>query len=156
LFLKFKEIHEKRHLSGTGYGAFEGIEIPGFLCHGSTGRNRGQNLPRRPRARARKEPLHLREIQSQTGFSIGAVRQDVEKLVKLDLVTRRKDGNRVYYAANESHPLTIDIRQMALKTVGLVDMLRQALSDEGIRCAHLCSARWRQAPTGPQAMWISW
>ena len=83
----------------------------------------------------RKEPVHLREIQRQTGFSIGAVRQDMEKLVKLDLVTRRKDGNRVYYAANENHPLTIDIRQMVLKTVGLADMLREALSDKGIQAA---------------------
>ena len=39
--------------------------------------------------------LHLREIHRQTGFAIGTVRQDIEKLVKMGLVSRRKDGNRV-------------------------------------------------------------
>jgi predicted nucleotidyltransferase/DNA-binding HxlR family transcriptional regulator len=79
--------------------------------------------------------VHLREIQRQTGFAVGTVRQDVEKLVKAGLVTRRKDGNRVYYAANRAHPLADDIRQLVLKTVGLADVLAEALADEGIRCA---------------------
>lgn len=83
----------------------------------------------------RRGEVHLREIQRQTGFAVGTVRQDVEKLVKLGLVTRRKDGNRVYYAANEVHPLAGDIRQLVLKTVGLADVLAESLSDEGIRCA---------------------
>jgi predicted nucleotidyltransferase len=77
----------------------------------------------------------LREIQRQTGFAVGTVRQDIEKLVKLDLVTRRKDGNRVYYEANESHPLVPDVRQLVLKTLGLTDVLRTALVDRRIRCA---------------------
>lgn len=83
----------------------------------------------------RRKPLHLREVQRQTGFAVGTVRQDIEKLVKLDLVTRRKDGNRVYYEANEKHPLVPDIRQLVLKTLGLTDVLRVALADEAIRCA---------------------
>lgn len=83
----------------------------------------------------RSGQTHLRQIQRQTGFAIGTVRQDVEKLARLGLVTRRKDGNRVYYAANAAHPLAADIRQLVLKTVGLADVLAEALADEGIRCA---------------------
>lgn len=83
----------------------------------------------------RSASLHLREIQRQTGFALGTVRQDVEKLVKLDLLTRRKEGNRVCYAANERHPLAADIRRLVLKTAGLADVLRDALKDKGIRCA---------------------
>jgi predicted nucleotidyltransferase/DNA-binding HxlR family transcriptional regulator len=79
--------------------------------------------------------LHLREIQRQTGFAVGTVRQDIEKLVKLGLVTRRQDGNRVCFAANEKHPLCQDIRQLVLKTVGLADALGAALKVDGIRCA---------------------
>jgi predicted nucleotidyltransferase len=79
--------------------------------------------------------VHLREIQRRTGFAVGTVRQDVEKLVKVGLVTRRKDGNRVYYGANELHPLAGDIRQLVLKTAGLADVLAEALTDERIRCA---------------------
>jgi uncharacterized protein len=83
----------------------------------------------------REEEVHLREIQRRTGFAVGTVRQDVEKLVKTGLVTRRKDGNRVYYAANGLHPLTGDLRQLVLKTVGLADLLAAALADERVRCA---------------------
>jgi len=79
--------------------------------------------------------LHLREIQRQTGFAVGTVRQDIEKLVKLGLVTRREDGNRVCYAANDQHPLCADIRQLVLKTVGLADVLGAVLKSDGIRCA---------------------
>jgi uncharacterized protein len=79
--------------------------------------------------------MHLREIQRQTGFAIATVRQDIEKMVKLGLVKRRKDGNRVYYAADAMHPLNADIRQLVLKTVGLADILAQRLADAPIRCA---------------------
>ena len=83
----------------------------------------------------RSGEVHLREMQRQTGFAVGTVRQDVEKLVKVGLVIRRKDGNRVYYAANERHPLASDIRQLVLKTIGLADVLAEALSDDRVRCA---------------------
>jgi predicted nucleotidyltransferase len=83
----------------------------------------------------RSGEVHLREIQRQTGFAVGTVRQDVEKLVKIGLVTRRKDGNRVYYAANQVHPVVNDIRQLVLKTVGLADVLAEALRDDRVRCA---------------------
>jgi hypothetical protein len=40
--------------------------------------------------------LHLREIQRQTGFAIGTVRQDIGKLVNLGLVKSRRDGNGLF------------------------------------------------------------
>lgn len=83
----------------------------------------------------RSGELHLREIQRQTGFAIGTVRQDIGKLVKMGLVLRRRDGNRVYYAANEKHPIFIEIRHLVLKTVGLADVLGAALKVDGIHCA---------------------
>jgi uncharacterized protein len=79
--------------------------------------------------------VHLREMQRQTGFAVGTVRQDAEKLVRMGLVMRRKDGNRVYYSANELHPLAGDIRQLVLKTVGLTDVLADALADDSIHFA---------------------
>lgn len=81
------------------------------------------------------QSLHLREIQRQADFSLGAVRQDIEKLFVLGVVSRRKDGNRVYYAANESHPLFTEIRGIVLKTCGLADVLGKVLKCKGIYCA---------------------
>lgn len=79
--------------------------------------------------------LHLREIQRQSGFAVGTVRQDIEKLVKIGVVIRRQDSNRVYYTANENHPLYVEIRQLVLKTVGMADILAALLKIDEIRCA---------------------
>ena len=79
--------------------------------------------------------LHHREIVRRSGLSESAVRQELGKLTRLDLVNRRKDGNRVYYAANRDHPLFQSIREVVLKTIGLVDVLRPALSKRGVQAA---------------------
>jgi predicted nucleotidyltransferase len=84
----------------------------------------------------RKE-LHVREIERQTGFSIGTVRQELQKLVKLQLLKTRKDGNRLYYCSNREHPLFPDIRNLVLKTSGLVEVLKNALKDKGITIAFI-------------------
>lgn len=79
--------------------------------------------------------VHLRELQRRSGFAVATVREDVEKLVRTGLVTRRRDGNRVYYSANPDHPLAGDIRQLVLKSAGLTDVLAEALGVEAVRCA---------------------
>lgn len=79
--------------------------------------------------------LHLREMQRQAGLSLGTIRQDLQKLVTLDLVTTRRDGNRLYYRANPDHPLYPDIRKLVLKTSGLVEVLKSVLNQEGVKVA---------------------
>ena len=73
------------------------------------------------------KPLHMREIERRSGFAIGTVQKELQKLIRLDLVMKERDGNRVYYRANEEHPLYPDIRDLVLKTIGLVDILRTTL-----------------------------
>jgi len=72
--------------------------------------------------------LHLREIVRGSGFSVGTVQTEMKKLSRLDLVHQRRDGNRLYCRANTGHPLYAEIRGLVLKTVGLVDVLRNALA----------------------------
>ena len=79
--------------------------------------------------------LHLRELGRQSGLAVGTVRQELQRLVRLELVAARRDGNRVYYRANQQHPLYPDIHNLVLKTVGLVDVLREALGQDDIRVA---------------------
>ncbi len=81
------------------------------------------------------EPLHMREVERRTGFSHRPVQQDLNKLAALRLLNREKSGNRVYFSANRSHPLYPDIRNLVLKTVGLADAIKVALSDADIRLA---------------------
>lgn len=79
-----------------------------------------------------RQELHLREIERRSGFAIGTVRQEAAKLVRLGLLCRRKDGNRVYFAAEAENPLFRDICNLVLKTAGLADVIRQALEKADI------------------------
>jgi len=71
--------------------------------------------------------LHMREIERRSGYAIGTIQSELKKLLRLDLVIKRMDGNRTYYRANKNHPLFLDIQRLVLKTVGLVDILQNEL-----------------------------
>lgn len=75
--------------------------------------------------------LHMRELERRSGCAIGTIQTELKKLDRLGLVTGRRDGNRLYYRANREHPLYPDLRRIVIKTVGLVDVLRNALADAG-------------------------
>jgi len=80
-------------------------------------------------------PLHLREIQRQSKLAVSTIQEELRKLVKMDLLEKRKDGNRTYFTANRNHPLFPEIQGLVLKTVGLVDVIRDALKDRAIQFA---------------------
>jgi predicted nucleotidyltransferase len=89
--------------------------------------------------------LHMREIERRTGFAIGTVQKELHKLQRLDIITRLRDGNRVYYRANTVHPLYPDIRNIVLKTSGLADVIKNALGNEkGIKVAFVFGSFARQ------------
>lgn len=79
--------------------------------------------------------LHLRELVRQSGLSLGTVQQELRRLTRIGLVIRRKAGNRVYYRANAVHPLHGAVRELVLKTSGLVSVLAQSLDDPDIHSA---------------------
>lgn len=74
--------------------------------------------------------LYMREIERRSGYAIGTIQAELKKLLRLDLVTSRRDGNRLYYRANKDHPLYSDIRRIVLKTTGLVEVLRNSLKQD--------------------------
>jgi len=76
------------------------------------------------------EELHMREIERRSGYAIGTIQTELKKLLRLDLVKKRKDGNRLYYRANRENPLYPGIRSLVLKTIGLVDILKNALRED--------------------------
>ena len=84
-----------------------------------------------------EEELHVREIQRRSGLNDRTIRQELSKLVRLDLVRGRKDSNRVYYKANKANPLYPDIHNLVLKTLGLVDILKAGLKDDRIQIAFI-------------------
>jgi len=89
--------------------------------------------------------LYMREIERRTGFAIGTVQTELKKLQRLDIISRVKDGNRVYYRANTAHPLYPNIRELVLKTSGFGDVIKHALGNEkGIRVAFVFGSLARQ------------
>ena len=75
-----------------------------------------------------RDELHARELARQTGISLASVQQELKRLESLDLVLRRKDGNRVYFQANQHHPVFNELHQLTIKTSGIVPMLKNALA----------------------------
>ena len=77
---------------------------------------------------------HLREIERQSGLAIGTVRQEAKKL---ELISKRTDGNRTYYSANKNHPLYTILHDLVIQTSGLVDILKEHLKVEAIHYAFI-------------------
>lgn len=65
-----------------------------------------------------EQELHMRELARRSGCAIGTIQSELKKMVALDLVTGRRDGNRLYYRAKNSHPLYPDLCSLVRKTLG--------------------------------------
>lgn len=74
--------------------------------------------------------LHLREIERRSGFAIGSIQTEMKKLYKLNLVLKNRDGNRLYYRANRQHPIYSELHSLVVKTVGLIEVFKDALAGE--------------------------
>ena len=64
---------------------------------------------------------HLRRRPSSLQTPLAA-------LVSAGILSRRKEGNRVYFQANPDCPFLPELQGLMAKTVGLVDVLREALA----------------------------
>ncbi len=82
-----------------------------------------------------QEALHVREIERRTGFNDRAIRVELQKLRSLDLLQARRDGNRLYYSARVDHPLYPALRDLALRTTGMLARLTQALDSPKVEAA---------------------
>jgi predicted nucleotidyltransferase len=70
---------------------------------------------------------YQREIAEATGHSLLQVQHALERIEKTDLISREKNGNRVYYQAKRAHPAFNDLQQAFLKTDALAYFLNTAL-----------------------------
>jgi predicted nucleotidyltransferase len=72
--------------------------------------------------------FQLTEIISRAGSGRGAVQRELEKLTQVGIVATAAYGNRKLYHANRESPVFHELHQLVLKTVGIVDPLREALT----------------------------
>lgn len=75
--------------------------------------------------------LHVRELARLTGASAGSLHRELRLLADMGLLLRQEVGRQVHYRANSAHPVYAELAQLLRKTVGLVDVLRQALEPVG-------------------------
>ncbi len=68
------------------------------------------------------------ELLRLTGTGRGALQRELEKLVSSGLVQVSPLGNQKHYQANSASPIFAELRSIILKSVGLADVLREALA----------------------------
>jgi predicted nucleotidyltransferase/predicted transcriptional regulator with HTH domain len=83
----------------------------------------------------RPERMYVSEIEKHMDFAERSVQEELEKLAELGLLENIFEKNRRYYWANKTHPLYPELRNIVLKTVGLCDVLKEALSSQKIEYA---------------------
>lgn len=72
---------------------------------------------------------YLNEIVRFAEVGIGTVQRELEKLLAVGLVYVKKIGNQKHYQANQDSPIFEELRGIVLKTFGVGDVLRQALTE---------------------------
>lgn len=96
----------------------------------------------------RQQELHIRAIERQSSVTFNSIRQELKKLSALDLITSRRDGNRLYYKANTNHPLYSVLSDLVAKTVGYRALLKEALNVATIQIAFLFGSFARNEEKG--------
>lgn len=72
--------------------------------------------------------LHVREIARLTGTTPGTLNKELARLHDAGLLTRERVGNQLHYAANRSSPIHAELAGILRKTIGLADVLADALA----------------------------
>ena len=72
--------------------------------------------------------FYANEIIALARSGTGAVQRELAKLAAVGLVTVRRQGNQKHYQANAASPVFEELRGLVLKTFGLADIVRTALS----------------------------
>lgn len=75
-----------------------------------------------------EESLHVREIARATGKPAGTLVRELNALAEAGILVRRRVGNQVHFQANPVCPIYEDLRSILKKTVGVADVLRNALA----------------------------
>lgn len=72
--------------------------------------------------------LHMREISRLTDTTSGTMKKELDRLHGAGLLEKRRVGNQIQFTANCQHPVFPELSALLRKTVGLADVLTQALA----------------------------
>jgi predicted nucleotidyltransferase len=71
--------------------------------------------------------FYASEVIRDAGTGSGAAQRELARLHESGLIVARRVGHQKHYQANDKSPLFTDLRNIVMKTVGLVEPLREAL-----------------------------
>ena len=74
--------------------------------------------------------FYTNEIIRITQSGTGSVQRELAKLSAAELITVKQVGNQKRYQANHASPFFSELRGIILKTFGLADVVREALSTQ--------------------------
>jgi predicted nucleotidyltransferase len=100
-----------------------GATSPGLLLFGKTRRAVLALLFGRP-----DESFYLRQIARFAQTGQGAVQRELAKLAEAGIIHRIARGRQVSYRVNRESPVFADLQRLVMKTVGVADVLRAALT----------------------------
>lgn len=78
------------------------------------------------------QEFYLRELVRATGMAPRTIQRELDRLVAAGILTERRHGNRRYLRAGTGHPLFAPLREIVVRTSGIVPLLRSALGKEGV------------------------
>lgn len=70
---------------------------------------------------------YVSDLAARLHVRPSSLQRTLTKLVRADILLRRKDGNRVYYKADTECPIFPELAGIMAKTAGIADRLREAL-----------------------------
>jgi DNA-binding transcriptional ArsR family regulator len=85
------------------------------------------------------ESYYLRQLARLTAVGMGALQRELKQLSKAGIIERNEIGRQAFYKANLSCPIFRELRDLIIKTFGVADVLRDALSPlaDPIRVAYI-------------------
>jgi len=74
------------------------------------------------------ESFYLRQLARRTDIALGPVQREIRQLFDAGLVKKETRGNQTLYTANPASPIFAEIKSLVAKTVGMHDVLVEALT----------------------------
>jgi len=74
------------------------------------------------------ESFYLRQLARRAEIALGPVQREIRQLVDAGLVKKENLGKQTLFSANQASPVFAEIKSLVAKTVGMHDVLVEALS----------------------------
>ncbi|MBM4031498.1 MAG: ArsR family transcriptional regulator [Planctomycetes bacterium] len=73
------------------------------------------------------ERFYVRQLESLLGEKVANLSIELSRLADMGILTCRTEGRQKYYQADTTCPIFPDLQRVAIKTMGLADVLQSAL-----------------------------